>query len=178
MSNKLCIIECVSAWCEGSCNDGNNCCRQANPQFCLVKANLQDPCINMENSVVICPEALPSCLCYNDAGMYAPESFGAMALSCSSIAGSQYPQLLQYITGENGTLALCTRYAGPRNGTATTTPTSVPSTAASPSPTPTTAAAQSTVSLYRFSLRFCMMNLMLTIYHRRPQNLWEQKSTR
>ncbi len=72
--------------------------------------------------MILCPNsALPSCLCYDSAGNYVPQSFDGMAQSCSQIAVTASPKLLSLITGTGGSLGFCTKFAGPANNTVVTT---------------------------------------------------------
>jgi hypothetical protein len=107
----------------GSCDDTGCCGKGTNleVQACLVSANLQDPCLQMEGSAAVCSFSA-SCLCYNSQGQYVPEGFDGIAQSCADFAGpTRHPNISSLLTGRQGALGLCTRVFGPVNTTATTT---------------------------------------------------------
>jgi len=138
----------VSYWCNYSCNDQGSCCKQANPQSCLVAANLQDPCFNMENSIILCTATADAeCLCYDSAGNYNPSSFDNMVQSCSQLAVTVSPSVLSLLTGSGGSLGYCTKFAGPNNGSAATSRGSTASATSTSSPTPAQTGGMSSVSL-------------------------------
>jgi hypothetical protein len=140
---------CVSYWCQYSCSDQSNCCKQANPQSCLVAANLQDPCFNIENSVILCTATADAeCLCYDSAGNYNPSSFDNMVQSCSQLAAASSPSFLSFLTGSDEDLGYCTRFAGPNVNPASTSASPNVTRTASPTPVQTgsSAGTASTVS--------------------------------
>lgn len=121
LTEKLAV--CVYNYCfgapmtYGSCDD-SSCCNGGNPQACLISANLQDACLQLEGEVVLC-NASASCLCYSK-GTYAPQSFDNLGSSCAEIALSAHPNISRLLTGSQGALGLCTRAFGPANTTAST----------------------------------------------------------
>jgi hypothetical protein len=141
-------------WCNYACSDQGSCCGHNSPQSCLVAANLQDPCINMENSVILCTATADAdCLCYDSAGNYNPSSFDNMVQSCSQFASSASPNLMSLLTGPGGSLmGYCTDFAGPNTSPATTSSgssaavTSNPSTTAAQTGGLSSVASTSTVS--------------------------------
>lgn len=120
---------CVNTWCYGapmtfgSC-DTMGCCNKENiteVQKCLVSERLQDPCLQMEGSAVVCSFSA-SCLCHNSLGQYDPDGWDGIAQSCAAFAGpTRHPNISSLLTGPHGALGLCTRVYGPANSTATTT---------------------------------------------------------
>jgi hypothetical protein len=112
--------ECVQNYCGLSCADPSSCCPSNHTQSCLIGANLQSPCFNIENSVVFCSTYLPTCLCYDPSGQYAPDGYDSMAQSCYEIATTASPDLVSFLTGSSGAVGFCTRFAGPGVATSQT----------------------------------------------------------